>query len=83
MTLHETMAKRLRNHGMWPDEIETVLKETKLAISPMSERWDDNAERYPTSFMAILWLEVKRRAIDYLKTNKPMHSALALLEGKE
>lgn len=81
MTIHETLKTKLVDHGLFADEAEAVL--TELAAAPESEsmqgRWREDADDYPPVMTSVLMLSAKRKAVEWIDRNKPMHWARALL----
>ena len=73
MTFEDKIKEMLVEHGMWDDEAKAVvemLKADKLNES-MAHRWNDDVEDYPLSMLAILWMETKHIAIEYIDANCP------------
>lgn len=81
MTLKERLASELEQHGLWPDEANTVMDTVAQVPGEMQTRWGDDENGYPPHILRVLWLPVKDAAIKYLEENKPKHFALSVLRA--
>ena len=79
MTIEEALSERLHKHGLWPEEIKTIMGLVKQRVT-QSVRWDNDTTMYPAVMGNILWVVVKKTALEWLRTENPMHFARNLLD---
>lgn len=81
MSIRDHLHKRLVDNGCWPDEATAILAgmaEDKDSRT-LTERWHEDESAYPPQLIGVAWFGTRKAAIAYLKANKPMHFALAIL----
>lgn len=83
MTIRTKLQNLLENHGLWPEEIKTVIEKTILAEENelMAGRWDEDESNYPPAIMNLAWFSAKTNAIEHLESTKPKHFALHILKN--
>lgn len=84
MTIREKMTKRLENHGLWPEEANSVM-ELMIAnesLKNMKTRWNDDCEGYSTQLFSAVWFAIRKSAIQWIDTNKPKHFSRAMFTGE-
>ena len=68
--------------GLWPQEAEKVFAavEADKVNAPMNGRWSDPVDDYPPAVIALNWLQMKAKALEYIDAEKPMHFARMMFE---
>jgi hypothetical protein len=75
MTIKETVERRLVANGMFEGQareaMDAIVVDPELDDIMSGGRWHDQAECYPTVFLAALWLRIKPKVLDWIDTNCP------------
>ena len=84
MTIEEKIRQLLSEHGMWSTGLEETMKEAKEGklLESMSQRWGDQVSDYPQALLAVLWLNVRGIALDWVDENCPGAFYRSLLVGE-
>lgn len=75
-TIEQKLLTFLTDNGLWPAEAKAVLE----AARPQIERsgritWHRPADEYPVPFYAVMFLILRRVALEWIDANKPLHFA--------
>jgi hypothetical protein len=70
MTIEDQMRLRLRNKGLFDNQIDSIMKRVKEANKSV-KRWGDEIELCPLSLPSLAWLEVKHHALKFIKETCP------------
>lgn len=73
MTFIEKFKKMLTERGMFESQAEKVMARvvTDKATESMEGRWNDDADGYPPQMIAILWMSVRRNAVEFIDDHCP------------
>lgn len=84
MTVRQAIEKRLVEHGLWPNEATTIVKELepKEVVEAFQGRWDEDESVYGPMMVNIIFLSAKRQALEYIDKDCPSHFARVLLTDK-
>ena len=79
-TVKATLTDYLTSKGLWTDEAEDVV--TALQAQPGNEslRFSDPAECYPPTMLAVLKLDARAEALNWIDENMPRHFARSMFE---
>lgn len=73
MNFKEFFKKELYQRGLFEEQcdeiMDTVIKDDTL--ESMNDRWDDDMKSYPDTMKVIIWIAVKKAAIEYIEKNCP------------
>lgn len=74
MTFEEIMRKNLKNRGMCDTQINEIMVAVKTAEENQSmlNRWCDNVSDYPDMMANVVWISVKRHALEWIEKNLPL-----------
>jgi hypothetical protein len=76
VTIEELMIKKMIERGLWLEQAKIVMGEVKkVSDESMADRWDTAADGYPTTLLAVLWMDVCKQAVVWIDQNKPRHFA--------
>lgn len=82
-TFREYYQELLVEHGCWPDEATAILDKVAADTADdesMRRLWNDHTDAFPASLRAVVWIRIKKAAIEYIESTKPKHFALAILK---
>ena len=74
MTFREAIKQKLTECGLADNEADEVLKlaETDKVISDnFKNRWSDKTDGYPPMILNLIWLSIKRVALEWCEVNCP------------
>lgn len=82
MTFREALGKRLVDSGLFEPQAAAVL--VAFEADDTERLLDRDTEGYPDQIMALLWLGVQRRVVEWIDANQPKHWARAVFadDGK-
>ena len=83
MTIKNKIKEKLTQHGLWPEEVDSVVLNTisEPENEAMKDRWNDDEQDYPPAIVVLAWISAKFHAIDFLEQTKPKHFALNILKS--
>ena len=73
-TIREYLGRFLLDHGLWPDQVETVLN--GIDNTGLVSVYQEHADGYPEHFLAVSLLTAKTAALDWIDANAPNHMAV-------
>jgi hypothetical protein len=73
MTFEAKLRCDLSKRGLFPDQVDEVVKRVKAAPENevMAYRWNDDTDGYPPAMLGILWFTTKRHALAYIDETCP------------
>ena len=75
-TFYIVVEQELVDHGLCASQAEEVMKAVvSVCGHSMCNRWKHDIDSYPPSVLMGVWLIAKRKAVDWVDKNLPLHPA--------
>lgn len=77
MTIEQCLTQYLDDRGLWPNETKAVMAEFRASdpAKPMTGRWNDQVDEYPSDLRAILAVSLNHTAVEWIDKHAPKHWA--------
>ena len=79
MKIRDVAIDYLESHGLFRDQAVAAIGAPKTHLVNI---WDDDIAGYPSAFHALVQLEAKRLALDWIDATMPKHFAQYVLDPK-
>ncbi len=71
MTLRQWAEDSLYQRGMFPEQARAVIDIVAAGNESIKDRWNDDTEGYPDTFLAVLIITIDHAALEWIDANKP------------
>ena len=80
-TIKAEISHYLESNGLWPDQAEAVVAALQAAPGSGGLSFQDPAEHYPPTMLAVLKLNARAEAVKWIDENMPRHFARPMFAG--